>query len=93
MKCFVVVFAAAVAASLVCYFSFGALFGFRLSGNQVLVHVDVFIAFIACLSALAAILGLSFWFMLTRSDRRTLQRLEQRMAALESLSDRGAAQQ
>ncbi len=86
MKLVLVVLSASVVAGLVVYagFSFAGWFG--LMGENVVMHVDVFVAFIVCLSMTSAILSLLLRTLLQRADRAGLGALEQRVAQLEARS-------
>tara|TARA_R110002072_G_scaffold4174_7_gene29609 strand:+ start:14441 stop:14725 length:285 start_codon:yes stop_codon:yes gene_type:complete len=86
MKTLLIVLSAAVAAGLICYTVFNSVFCFGLMGNQVVMKIDVFIAFIASLGILAAMLALAFKMALVRSDNRLVGQLESRIVELESRS-------
>ncbi len=84
MKILLVVLSAAVVAGLGVYAVFDVCHLFRLGGESVYMHVDTFVALIACLSAVAAAMSLLLRMLLVRADRVALQALERRIAQLES---------
>lgn len=86
MKTLLIILSAAVVAGLICYSVFNWVVSFGLLGNQVVMKIDVFIAFIASLGVLSAILALAFKHSLVRSDNRLVARLESRITELESRS-------
>jgi len=88
MKAVLIIMSAACAAGLGCY----AAFVFSLIGDQVMMNTDVFIAFIASLGVLAAILALAIQRAMVRSDDRLVRRLETRITELEGRAVAGERQ-
>lgn len=84
VKILLVVLSAAVVAGLGVYAAFDVCGLLRLGGESVYMHVDTFVALMACLSATAAALSLLLRMLLVRADRAALQDLERRIAQLEA---------
>ena len=55
-----------------------------MNGERVMMHVDTFVAVIACLAVAGATLSPILRALLVRADRVALQGLEQRISQLES---------
>ena len=84
MKNVLIVLSAAVLAGLGVYAAFSACHLLRLDGERVVMHVDTFVAIIACLAFAGASLSLILRAILQRADRAALQALEQRIAQVEA---------
>lgn len=78
-----VVLSAAVIAGLGVYFAFNCIVTFSLVGGNVSMHVNSFVALIACLCLAAAALSLLLRAAVVRTDRQQTQLLEQRVERLE----------
>ena len=83
MKHLLVVLSAAVIAGLGVYFAFNCFNAFALMGENVMMHVNCFVALIACLCLAAAASSLLLRAAVVRTDRQQTQALEQRIARLE----------
>lgn len=84
MRTLLVILAAAVTAGLVGFFSFNWLGAFGLQMQSVLVPIDVFVGFIACLTLLSGAIALGYRGLLVRGDQSTLRELKDRVARLEA---------
>ncbi|MBL8729552.1 MAG: hypothetical protein JNM25_14050 [Planctomycetes bacterium] len=84
MRNLLVVLSAAVVGGLSVYFLFSGLCTFGVMGGNVVIGMDVFVAFIAALTIGAAALALSMRHLLLRSEARDLQDLRDRIARLEA---------
>jgi len=84
VKILLVVLSAAVVAGLGVYGVFDACHLFRLGGESVYMHVDTFVALIACLAVVSAALGLLLRMLLVRADRAAMAAFERRLAELEA---------
>ncbi len=83
MKILLVVLSAAVVVGLCGYVAFNSCNQFGLIGNNVTMHVNTFVALIACLSAGGAAMALVLRAAVVRADRNQIQALEQRISQLE----------
>jgi hypothetical protein len=84
MKLFLVALSASVLAGQLVYAGFNLAGWISLMGPNVLMHVDAFIWFIACLAVTSSMLGVLLRTLLQRADRAALHTLEQRIAQLEA---------
>ncbi len=84
MRHFLVVLAAAVTAGLAVFFIFNVLNAIGVMGGNVVISMDVFVAFIAALTFATGGLTLLYRRLLVRSERRLLQQLADRVARLEA---------
>ena len=75
---------AAVIAGLGIYAAFAACKAFTLVNGVVTMQVDTLVAFIACLTIVAAGMALLLGLALARADRKAIGELEQRIAQLET---------
>jgi hypothetical protein len=84
VKLLLVVFSSAVIAGLAIYAVFTTCNAFEMMGARVTVHVDAFVAFIACLALAASAISIGLQRALVRSERNALRAMEQRIAQLEA---------
>ena len=83
MRTLLVILAAAVTGGLVGFFSFNWLSAFSLDGSKVVVSIDVFVGFIACLTVVTGGVALGYRCLLVRGDDRGMKDLKERVARLE----------
>lgn len=84
MRSFLVILSAAVSAGLVVFFGFDASLAISVLHGNVLISIDVFVAFIATLALGASALALLYRHLLGSGERRELRQLGERVARLES---------
>ena len=84
-----VVLSAAVIAGLGVYYVFNCFHSFALMGENVMMHVNGFVALTACLCLAAAASALLLHAAVVRTDRQRAQALEQRIARLEQSKPTG----
>lgn len=76
MRTFLVVLSAAVAAGLAVFFAFSTLGAIGVLGGNVVIGMDVFVAFVAVFAMAAAVLGLVYRRLLLRHPAGVLTKFE-----------------